>query len=778
MARSVTFNGITRYRPGAIIRINNDGTNQIGTSSSGVLALIGEADGGAPGSETGLVSINDASRAKDIFKSGPLVEAAKLAFNSSADLNIPGGATTVLLYKTNASTKSKATLPTLGVPVVSTTATTGSTTTSVNVAASLVGDLSGRWAMITLAGLPGSPTFLRRIVSNTSSVIVLASALPVAPANTNTVLVLANTVLLESLDYGLHTASVQVNLDYDPSTGRYQVITEMDGVTQTSPYLGGKNYLHVVYRGGSTAASTTVVSGSTTSVINVTPASLTNVAHVNQTMVLRDSSGNLKAISKISTNGTGSITLATHLSAVPAVGDLIEIKAVTVATAGFVGSNGAATAFQSTITGVSGDNLSIPLTAGMSLRNLAAAINSNTNYLATIPATVNQDTILANSFDYGAGTSVSIQTSYTGTMATTGYRRNVSDIIRWVDESSLYFKAVRATELVEDGAGFAALDYPGSTGDPTPWFFSFSGGTRGISANSDFQAGLDLCLLDTVDELIPLIDQDMVNEGFGSTATWAAVAAQLASHVQEARGPGNKFRGAWMGRRGDKSTILAAANMLNDPDIALTGQYPTVADVSGNLTQLSAREMAVMGASMRLGASEVGEPLTHKYLRVASVAQDPSWHPADATDSTDMIRGGVLFSESISGKGTRWVRDLTSWVRDDNLSLSEGSVRDVVRFVAQSVLDLVEDRFTGRKATPAIVASIRDAVVTLLEVHRTNNVIVDSTDPVTGGTIRAYYGLKVTSSGDIVTLAFGFFPVPGINFELGDLSVSLASQVA
>jgi len=568
-----------------------------------------------------------------------------------------------------------------------------------------------------------------------------------------------------------------VDVEYNPTDASYSVVSNFAGQQQLSPSLGGqlRNYLHVVYRGGPLNVSTTVVAGSTVSLINVTPASLVNAANVNMTMILSDSSGNQKAISKVTTNTTGTITLATALSAAPVVGDLISIYGVTVATGQMTGASGLTSAFTTTLTGVTGDNLNIAITPSMTITALKNAINANVNYLATVPSQINGDVELASQFDFGSA-AVSIQTSYTGTVATTGFRQNLKEIIAWINASSVYLKAARSTLDPLDGSFSNVVDYPDDTGDPTnAYAFLLYGGVRGISANSDFQAGFDSMLLNVVDEIIPLIDQDLVNEGFGSTATWAAVSAQLVAHVTVARGAGGVERGGWIGFRGTKTAYITACTNLNDADVACVSQYPTIVDSTSSLVAKGPREFAVMGASMRLGVPEVGEPLTHKYLRVSALTQDASWNPVSVTDSGDLIAAGAMFAET-APTGTRWVRDLTTWVKDDNLAYSEGSVRDVVRFVVSGLRTLVQNRFTGRKAAAATIASIKDSVASLLEVYRTNNVIVDSTDLATGARVRAYHNLKVFATGDVVTINVGIFPVLGINFELINLFLSLASQ--
>lgn len=780
MTRSVTFNGVTRFRPGGITRVNADALNQVGVSAGGVLGLVGEADGGAPGS-AGLVFLRDPSRATDLFKSGPLVDAIKLAFQSSGDPIVPGGAAQVAVYKTNSSTRSSVQLPSLTTNLFSTTALVGSTSTVVNVAATLVaGAMIGRWVQIQILAAPGTPTFLRRIVANTTNSITLHAALPQAPVAADPVLIRSTLLTVQSRDYGLHTAGIDASVDYDPTTEAYQVYSSFEGVSQLSPSLGGqlRNYLHVLYRGGTLADNSLVVSGSTTTVVNVTVASLIAAAHVNHTFILKDSSGNVKAVSKVASNTTDAVTLSVALSAVPVVGDIVELRSVTNATGTMTGTSGVATAFATTITGVTGDDLNIAITSTMTLRQLAALINTNPNYVATVPARINSDTTLASQFDFGTGTTTNLQRSYTGTVSTAGFRQDLQEIVSWINLESEYLIATRATTDILDGSDANVVDYPATTGDALPYTFQLYGGERGTTSNSAFQAGFDSMLLQVVDEVVPLIDQDLVNEGNGSTATWAAVSAQLKDHVIAARGSAGLERGAWLGFRGNKAAYIAAANSLNDFDIQLVSQSPTVVSASGDLVLKGPREFAVMGASMRCGVAEVGEPLTNKYLRVSAIAQDSSWDPADVTDSGDLIAAGCLFAETVPGRGTRWVRDLTTWVRDDNLAYTEGSVRDVVRHVAYGLRTEIDRKFTGRKATPATVASIKDTASSLLETYRTDSIIVDSTDPATGAFVKAYHNMRVYSDGDIVRLAVGVCPVPGINFELTDIYLSRATQSA
>lgn len=788
MSRSVTFNGITRFRPGGITRVNADALNQIGISAANVVGLVGESDGGVPGATGGLVSLRDPSDAVGLFRSGPLVDAIRLAFQSSGDPDIPGGAAEVVVYKVNQSTQSSIQIPSDSGSVVSDTAAAASTTTVVNLTTGgLTADAQiGRWVDITIAALPGSPTYRRRIVDNDASSITLATALPAAPAPTDVVLIRPTLLTVTSTDYGAHTEGLSLDVTYDAVSGTYQATVAFEGDSQVSEGLGGDNFLQLYYRGGplDVAADTVTTPGSVTATsIPLTTGSLTPSAHDNMSVVLTNpATGNFEQ-HRISTNAASTLTLeapglsADFLAEVQAATVdtvTVEILSVTDATAQITGASGRATTFATSITGVAGDDLSLSIGATETLASLVTRINQNSNYLAVVPSGINAQTTLASEFDFGVA-AINIQKSI-AVNGGLGFRQDLQELIDWLTEVAEDVTAVRGSAATADGAALPT----GATAVDALFLepFQLLGGSRGTSSNSDWQAAFDLLLTREINNVVPLIDEDLANEGLGSTATWASVAAQLADHVRQARGAAGLERGAFIGRRGTKAQIIAAANSINDQDVQLVAQSPTVLNAAGTLVQQGPRQFAVMGASMRSGVQEVGEPLTHKFLRVSGLTQDPSWNPTDLTDSADLILNGVLFAEVVPGVGTRWVRDLTTYVQDDNLAFSEGSVRSVVRFVAFNLRRTLEDRYTGVKATPATVASVKDTAASLLETFRAGNIIVDSSDPTTGATIRAYHNLKVFTTGDVLKLNVGIFPVPGINFQLSDIYLQLPTQAA
>lgn len=112
MAINVSFNGATIFKPGAYSKTSIDLGGGFPLSPTGIVAIFGEADAGAPGSAETNIANNVFSpdqlpqiRAK--YRSGNIVDACNFLFSPGADGAIPGGAQYVYIYKTNASVRAQ-----------------------------------------------------------------------------------------------------------------------------------------------------------------------------------------------------------------------------------------------------------------------------------------------------------------------------------------------------------------------------------------------------------------------------------------------------------------------------------------------------------------------------------------------------------------------------------------------------------------------------------------------------------------------------------------------
>jgi hypothetical protein len=881
MSRSVTFGGITQFRPGGITRINAAALAQIGLDSNGIVALIGEADGGigAPGE---VHTIDDPALASEYFKSGPLADAIRTAFDPSVDPRIPGGAFRCLCVRANQSTQ--ATLTLYGRESVGSVAA-ASTDTVIQVTG---GGMTVDEYVGNVLRISGED---RAIASNTTTAITVSTAFSAAPAAATVLEILAPSVVITSKKYGVEANGTK--FEWEPGITLGGAWTNIFGtVSQTSEDVGDKSYLQVEYVGQSARVAQPDVGpaasagpGSTTT-LEDTGAAFAMPSGLTDFFILADTADNLTVnnFRKIASNtaieitvtnaftqnpwaaggtnysirngqiltfgatggldsgattawtsttvtmhatdldvalnelanmvlvitgGTGAgqrrtitgntagiasvITVDEAWTTTPDATSDFEVRYVTEALASVTGSSGVASAFGTTVAAdgaASAADLAITITSKTTLEDLATEINANANYVATIPGGINNQ-ILANTLDFDLGATdvelrndkATVTTQPTPTLAYTvpwdnNFKRNVAQLVDDVNDKAEYVTIARATSGgTGTGGGRPEWSGTGTVGTVGDSAVLLTGAVRGVSTNTNWQAAFDLLIIERHNFIVPLIVEDLSEQGLSSTATWESVAAQLSSHVDAANGIAKNECGGLIGFKGTKTELLAAGANLNNADIQISSQTLRVLDVDGNLATQDEWVMSVVAAGMRAGAPEVGEPLTHKFIKTFALDQDSSWDPRDRTDANQLIAGGILFAEFIEGKGTRFVRDLTTHIQDDNLAYSEGSTRDAVRYTAYGLRTTLEDKFTGVKATPANAASIKDTAVAYLEALNADNIIVTSLNDA-DEIVPGFENLRVTISGDIATIKVMIYPAVGINFQLNDIFLQLPRQAA
>lgn len=113
MGRSTNFAGITVIIPDAYSFLDLNRLLTPTASGLGIVALVGESDGGAPGLHI-FPGGASPSVVKSELKGGPGAHASRLALRSGSDNLVQAGASTVLFYKTNPSTQSTLALSTKG----------------------------------------------------------------------------------------------------------------------------------------------------------------------------------------------------------------------------------------------------------------------------------------------------------------------------------------------------------------------------------------------------------------------------------------------------------------------------------------------------------------------------------------------------------------------------------------------------------------------------------------------------------------------------------------
>ena len=498
------------------------------------------------------------------------------------------------------------------------------------------------------------------------------------------------------------------------------------------------------------------------------------------------------------------VTLASgeEWDVIPSAADQISLVDVTAATATITGASGAATNLSTTITyGASwpgvvapapAADLNITLDSTMSVNSLVSQVTQN-SVLSPVSAGSEYAVRLglgragtaagsAQWFDFdGNNTTVDLMADF-NVLPYTKSRLNddLNQLITEVNATSGLITMTRS-DTTAVNASLTGAGVPLAISDTSPVNLTYpagvtdAAGMRGNSSNSNWQTGFDELLKTRINTVVPLISENLT---LPSTATRDSVHAQLASHVDTASGVGKNERNAYASIKEDSGSstltnILNRASVFNNSNVSLVYQSPTVLNVDGDLIEQDPWAHACLAAGMQAG-TEVGTPSTFKYIKTNGVNNNSNYaDPADRTISNQLLLGGVMFTEYIKGKGHRWVRGLTTHLTDDNLALTDVSVKEVLNYVSYDLRTKIENKFTGEKALPANVGSIKTFLNAQCEVYRTNGIIVDSQDEETGELLKAYNGIKVTVSGDIATIKLNIFPVTGINYELLNIFAQL-----
>ncbi len=101
MSTSIFFNGRVISIPGSYSEVDASGLEVIGLGATGIVAMLGNAEGGRPISDItlpdDLLRLNKPQDGRDAFRSGDLREAAGILFEPAKDAIILAGAQQIIV---------------------------------------------------------------------------------------------------------------------------------------------------------------------------------------------------------------------------------------------------------------------------------------------------------------------------------------------------------------------------------------------------------------------------------------------------------------------------------------------------------------------------------------------------------------------------------------------------------------------------------------------------------------------------------------------------------
>lgn len=616
MAQFLATSQITTNIPGAYPFINVI-SNPVGVTSSGIIVIFGEADGGNSYQNVTLANNfftpNQLNLVKQQYLSGQIVDAFSALSAPSADPAITGSANRIYIAKTNQGTKASAILA------------------ASNMTPGTYGTLAdSNW------GVPGN-NYQYQITS------IAAEDGPVINGSTIS-------------SYGsLSGSSFTVRLN----GGAAILVTLMGTITNVATLVTSLNNAF-------TAASITTLTAEPGSAPNTIAIAYNSDAYAygkgwGKAVELIDSTpGDLAALGLVAGLTTSSQEPGVELqvsNSSTGLNQSADVNAIVQLQVGYAGTTGtltiSTTALTTTVTGGSGSNLNIPLTQFKTCADLAAYINSQTGYTAVCSPSGQQ----LSPFALDEVSAIGICS--TGTSLLPGRIKNAA---------SAFSIAANNTILTFTAGADGSQGLPAPTAAPA----YLSGGTRGGTLAADIVNVLAQLASIQCNIIVPLFSQDASRDitagltASSSTYTIAAIQAATKSHCISLSTPQLKHnRIAILSQLDTYGNCAEAAQTLGNYRCSLTMQQITQVSVTTGLTQIF---QPWYGACIAAGMQAGGfyQAIVNKAANIISFTDPSGFNSGDPGDVSAALNAGLLFLSQDTGRAGYWVSDQTTYGLDTN----------------------------------------------------------------------------------------------------------------
>lgn len=739
MAISVSFNGAVIWRPGAYSKTEIDLGGGFPLSPTGIVAIFGEADAGAPGAaETNIAnnvfSPDQLVQIREKYGRGSIVDAASFLFAPGADGAIPGGAQAVYIYKTNASVRA------LLDPVEA-----GTTD---------YGRLRARpW------GTSGNQITFKNVLTPETPASVVGSA----PSYPVVITAASNDTITYRLDGGtLATATIADDSYADATELAAAMDTAFGGALEAAAAGTSVEILQAagadLHRNG-TGRSFELVGGTALAVVGHVAGFHSAESEPMATMTVRNP--------------------VTTLEESATVGGEVIITLGRDATGGATAATVAISATQVTLTQASASPASYVLQ-----KEDFPTIQSLVDYVNTLPGwTAAAGSILLGQLPL----SVLDQVAATGAFhAFTGAMP--ARIKRDADRVADFFNLSTQVELIPlvGQTTPKKLGLPDEQGVPNALYLS--GGVKGGTLSSDIVAALSKFEKFRVNSVVPLFSRDATADiadaltDATSTYTIDAIHQAVKTHLSLMSTTKKKserqgylsFKGSYADAKTKIATMAAARIQVVIQDVRQT-------DSEGVIKWFQPWAGAVLLAGAR-GGSPIGNPMTFKYFNMSGIRQ--TGQPMSTAEQDilsdfdpdtmydDAIQNALTFWEAPQTGGFRLVVDNTTYNKDGNWVWNRANVLYAADVLAYDFRNQLENIYVGLKNTVS-AAEIKSTCESILATYLAQGITVS-----TGDAKNGFKSLVAQINGNTVNISVVVKLVEGIDFVLADISLQRASQTA
>lgn len=738
MAINVSFNGATIYKPGAYSKTSIDLGGGFPLSPTGIVAIFGEADAGAPGSAETNIANNvfgpdQLVQLREKYGKGNIVDAASFLFAPGADGAIPSGAQAVYIYKTNASVRAmldpvEAGTTDFGRLRARQWGTSGNQITFKNtltpeIAASVVGTAPVYPVVITLAT---NDTITYRV---NGGALATATIAPSSYANAAALAAAIDTALGADLEASDEGTSIEIAQAAGTDLQR-------NGWGRSFEIVGGTALADIGHVAGMHVAASEPMASL---VVRNPVTTLEESAVVGGNIVLtmgRDATGGATAASV--TVGANSITLAQ--------------------------------------TGASPASIVLALSDFPTIQAVVDYANTLPGWSAAVPS------VLIGQLS----PAVLDRVAAAGAFSAAG--EMPARIKRDARDAADFFAVSAQVELIPlaSQTEVKKVGLPDQQGVPNALYLS--GGAKGATSSADIVTALSKFEKFRVNSIVPLFSRDAADDiadqmtDPASSYTIDGIQQAVKTHLSLMQTTKKKserqgylsFKGTYADAKTKIATMAAARIQMVIQDIRQ-------ADSEGNIKWFQPWAGAALLAGAR-GGSPVGNPMTFKYFNMSGIrqtAQPMSTAEQDIvmdfdpdTMYDDAIANALTFWEAPQTGGFRLVVDNTTYNKDANWVYNRANVLYAADVLAYDFRNQLENIYVGLKNTVS-AAEIKSTCEAILTTYLAQGITVSTSDAKNG-----FKQLVVQINGNTVNVSVVVKLVEGIDFVLADITLQRASQTA
>lgn len=714
MAIRLTTSFVSTVVPGAYFE-QNVRSNPVGIGATGVIAIIGEAEGGESYENEVLrnnfFTPDQTARVQQKYTSGPIVDAMRALAAPSADPDIVGSVNRVYVLKTNSGAKASALVDTdYGTLRANNFGVAGNQIKyQVVESQSEVTPSAVSIAIPDFGAALDEASFTLRVNGEAATVITL-SATPADHADVATLVTELNTLLPVGVTAapGVATDTISISLDVDAVNHR-------------------KGW------------------GKSLELIDSTPGDLA---------LLSLSAG-------LYTSGAESEVEISVIRADIGLNETLEAKGDVALRVGYAGTTAtlsiSGNTLTTTVTGGSGSNLSIDLTGYPTVTELATFISSQPGYTAQATTFGAQ----MSPRDLDKVSPIGIASSGAGLMPGRVKRslKNFKDAI-----------------LTSTAVEFVADEVEGL---PSPMALSIflAGGAKGGTTGADIVDALTKLEGVAVNFVVPLFSRDASEDildaltDASSTYTIDAIHAAAKSHVLKLSTPKLKrHRVAMLSFDGDYLDAEAKAASLASFRTYLSFQKVDQINAAGEVVTFQPWLAATVAAGMQ--AAGFYKSFTNKLANLISYRDPAGFDSGSPGDVERALLAGLLLLQA-STAGVKWVSDQSTYGLDSNFVYNSLQAVYAADVLSLDLADSFQARFVGKSLADVTAADGLAFLAERMQTYRQIKLIASSDDAVLG-----YRNESVRISGPVMTVNVEIKLTTTIFFIPISIDISQVEQTA